>query len=368
MQLDTLINLNTKAAIANNLPSSPPIITKGDIRKIKDYVSTAKSLPVDIPQIQQLLKAENTGIAGLEPHDIASLHTIIRTHANAWSDVELSMKKVNASLLSFAEDLNSFGQGIIEAIETMPGYVDYLGTIKDLTEEEIQKLPPLELGSPEKNRFTSIKESFEFIARSIDERKVSSTEVQFLLENFRSDLTNQVSVGIGSTLNLAGNHDLNEQITRLNAQIDKAQQLIEEKTRETDFNFFDYIVLLTSPTGSVYFRVKTLLQNVHLAPLLRQRDELTAQVKLKHVLTGTLQELQNDLDSLSIYVSGATASTALLETLWVNTSDYIASSKNKIDRINEFLSLRSFVTALRVVLKNWNNIHHNAKALIAAFD
>jgi hypothetical protein len=115
-------------------------------------------------------------------------------------------------------------------------------------------------------------------------------------------------------------------------------------------------------------KIKTTLQNLHVAPLIRRRDELTEQVRKKSVLTGTLLALHDRLYSVDSYILGATQSTALLETLWITISEYIDSSKNKIDGIHEFLTLRAFVSSLKAVLSNWKNIESNAKALTKAFD
>ncbi|MHC8348799.1 alpha-xenorhabdolysin family binary toxin subunit A [Pseudomonas sp. RT4P38] len=348
--------------------ASPPIITKSDIARIKEYISTVKALPITIGEVQKLLESEATGIANLEPYDIVSTFTKIINNANSWNDIELSMKKVASGLNAFHADLSSFGKDIIDAIVTMPGYKNYLGTLDGLTEEEIASLPPLKVGQDEKNRFPTIKDSIHFIASSIEQKRMSSTDIQLRLGAFKNELSNEISVMIGEKLKLAGGHELNAQITKLNADIDAAQQLVDEKTREHEPNFFDYFMAVASPVGSLYMRTKALLQDVHVAPLIRQRDELTEQVRKKHVLTGTLQTLHNRLYSVDTYIIGAVSSTALLETLWITISEYIDSSKNKIDGIHEFLSLRTFVTSLRVVLEDWKKVDANAKALTTAFD
>ncbi|MGL6241933.1 hypothetical protein [Pseudomonas sp.] len=175
-------------------------------------------------------------------------------------------------------------------------------------------------------------------------------------------------MSIGEKLKLAGNHELNAEITRLNAEIDEAQRLVDEKTREHEPNFFDYFMAFTDPLGSQYLKVKAMLRDAHVAPLIRQRDELAEQVRRKNILTGTLLVLHDRLDNVDSYIIGATDSTALLETLWITISEYIDSSKNKIDGIHEFLTLRSFVSSLKVVLSNWKNIESNAKSLTNAFN
>lgn len=348
--------------------TSPPIVDKKDIQRIKEYITTAKSLPVNIDDVKILLKSEHTGIAGLEPYDIANACTKIVTNANSWNDIELSMKRVAGSLQTFSEDLRYFGDDIIAAIETMPGYQNYIGTIEGLTDEEVARLPELKIGRDEKNRFPSIKDSIQFISSSIEQKKTSSTDIQLRLKLFKTELTSVVAVLIGEKLKLAGNHELNAEITRLNAEIDEAQRLVDEKTKENEPNFFDYFMAFTDPLGSQYLRVKAMLRDVHVAPLIRRRDELTEQVRKKSVLTGTLLVLHDRLYSVDSYIIGALESTALLETLWITISEYIDSSKNKIDGIHEFLTLRSFVSSLKVVLSNWKNIESNAKALTKAFD
>lgn len=348
--------------------ASPPIVTKGDITRIKKYISEAKKLPVNIDDIKKLLKSENTGIAGLEPYDIANTYAKIVTNANRWNDIELSMKRVGGSLQAFSEDLRHFGEDIITTIKTMPGYINYIGTIESMTDEEIAKLPELKIGRDETNRFPSIKESLHFIASSIEQKKTSSTDIQLRLKHFKTELTDVVAVLIGEKLKQAGNHELNAEITRLNAEIDEAQRLVDEKTRENEPNFFEYFMAFTDPLGSQYLKVKAMMRDARVAPLIRRRDELTEQVRKKNVLTGTLLILHNRLQSVDSYIIGATESTALLETLWITISEFIDSSKNKIDGIHEFLTLRTFVSSLDTVLSNWKKIESNAKTLTQAFD
>lgn len=110
------------------------------------------------------------------------------------------------------------------------------------------------------------------------------------------------------------------------------------------------------------------MQKVQLSPLIREREQLTETIKQKNILAGTLLELHSELDSLITYVEGAITSTAQLETLWISTSEYINSSRNKVTGINDFLTLRSFVSSLKVILKNWKSIQNNANALVTAFD
>lgn len=208
-------------------PSPNPLITKDDIRKIKNYISAAKALPRNVEDVERQLKTKHTGITGLELTDIVQLNHTIINNANSWIDIEYSMKRVAGSLSTFSEDLESFGQEIIDAIVTMPGYINYLGTIDSLSEEEITRLPPLEIGTAEKNRFGSIQESLAFIARSIGEKQLSSLDVSERLKYFRTDLNDNVAVSIGEKLRLAGDAQLNRQLTELNVSIDRANKLIQ---------------------------------------------------------------------------------------------------------------------------------------------
>jgi hypothetical protein len=352
-------------------PSKNPFITKDDIRKIKNYISTAKALPQSIEDVEKQLKTNNTGIVGLELIDIVELYISILKNANLWADIEYSMKRVASSLATFSEDLESFGQGIIDAIITMPGYIDYLGTIDSLTEEEINSLPPLEIGKEEKNRFGSLQESLAFIASSIEEKKLSSQDVNERLKYFKSDLNDKVAINIGEKLKLASDEQINRQLTKLNADIDLAQQRIDEKIKETEPNFFEHILGFAAGingSSSMYYRLLEMQQAAHLRPLITQRDLLTEQVKQKNILAGTLMEFQTGLSSISIYVEGAVQSTSQLETLWISITDYINASQNKVMDMKEFLTLRSFVSSFEVVLKNWKTVQTNSNQLISAFD
>ncbi|MFJ2283689.1 alpha-xenorhabdolysin family binary toxin subunit A [Pseudomonas sp. NPDC087803] len=351
--------------------SQNPLVTKDDIRKIKNYISAAKALPRDIEDVEKQLKTKHTGIVGLELFDIVELNHSIINNAQSWTDIEYSMKRVAGSLATFSEDLEGFGQDIIQAIVTMPGYINYLGTLDTLSEEEINSLPPLEIGKNDKQRFGSIQESLAFIARSIEEKKLSSRDVNERLKYFKSELNDKVAIKIGEKLKLAADAQINRQLTALNAAIDLAQQRIDEKTRETNPDFFDHIfgfIVAYTGGGPAWYRHVELEQAIHLRPLIEQRDALAEQVKHKNILAGTLMEFQSGLSSMSIYVEGAILSTSHLETLWISITDYINASQNKVMGMHEFLTLRSFVSSFRVVLKNWKTVQNNSNQLISAFD
>jgi hypothetical protein len=350
-------------------PIQYPYITKNDIKKIKNYIFAAKELPQSTEDVEKQLKTDHTDIVGLELIDIVELYISITKNASLWADIEYSMKRVASSLATFSEDLESFGQNIIDAIETMPGYIDYLGTIDSLTEEEINSLPPLEIGKTERNRFGSIQESLAFIASSIEEKKLSSQDVNERLKYFKSDLNDKVAINIGEKLKLASDEQINRQLTALNADIDLAQQRIDEKTKETEPNFFEHILgFIAGEASSTYYLLLKIQQNTHLRPLITQRDLLTEQVKQKNILAGTLMEFQSGLNSMSIYVEGAIQSTSQLETLWISITDYINASQNKVMGMKDFLTLRGFVSSFKVVLKNWKIVQTNSNQLISAFD
>jgi len=348
--------------------SSTKLITKNDIQKIKNYIATAKALPRTIEAVEKQLQAKSTNIVGLEPYDIVELNHTIINNANSWNDIESSMKRVGGSLATFSEDLESFGQEIIDAIVSMPGYVNYVGTINTLTEEEINSLPPLEIGKTEKNRFGSIRESLVFIANSIDEKKLNNQDIVLRLQYFKAELNNKVVIDIGSKMKLANTSEINRQITDLNLAIDKAQTLLDEKIREAEPGFFTHVFAAMSPYPQGVYQAAQILTFKYIIPLINQRDLLVEQVKQKDILAGTLLLLSTDLESLLLYVEGAIQSTSQLETLWISISEYINASQNKMMGMNDFLTLRSFVSSLRVVLKNWKTIQNNANALITAFE
>ena len=103
-------------------------------------------------------------------------------------------------------------------------------------------------------------------------------------------------------------------------------------------------------------------------PALAAERQLAEQIKQTNILAGTLMEFQSGLDSMSLYVEGAIQSTSQLETLWISVTDYINASQNKVMGMHEFLTLRSFVSSFKIVIKNWKTVQANANQLIHAFD
>jgi hypothetical protein len=169
-------------------------------------------------------------------------------------------------------------------------------------------------------------------------------------------------------MKLANTSEINRQITDLNLAIDKAQALLDEKLREAEPGFFTHVFAAMGPFPQAIYKIAELHTLKYIIPLINQRDLLVEQVKQKDILAGTLLLLSTDLESLLLYVEGAIQSTSQLETLWISISEYINASQNKIMGMNDFLTLRSFVSSLRVILKNWKTIQNNANALISAFE
>jgi len=324
-------------------------------------IVTELPAPDSISSIEKLHCFEPIAMRGQPPilWDHAEGFQVFDKSGNCWIDWSSGVLITNAG---------HGRQEIIDAIVSMPGYVNYVGTISTLTEEEINSLPPLEIGKTEKIRFGSIRESLVFIANSIDEKKLNNQDIVLRLQYFKTELNDKVAIGIGSKMKLANTSEINRQITDLNLAIDKAQALLDEKLREAEPGFFTHVFAVMSPYPQGIYQFAKLHTLKYIIPLINQRDLLVEQVKQKDILAGTLLLLSTDLESLLLYVEGAIQSTSQLETLWISISEYINASQNKIMGMNDFLTLRSFVSSLRVVLKNWKTIQNNANALISAFE
>ncbi|QXH76735.1 alpha-xenorhabdolysin family binary toxin subunit A [Pseudomonas salmasensis] len=352
--------------MANTTVASIPVVTKNDVESIRRYVTKGKSLPTDIDSITGLLKVSTTNIPGLEPSDIKVLYTDISTSAYAWSGVEVSMKKVAAALSTFAEDIKLYGDELVGTIVAMPGYIDFMGKVADISDEDISALPPVYMTNGDGERVSSIHDYLEYLKVSIEDKRLNTQGVIDIIATFRNGLE-EIMPNVGAVLKLASKDELNVEITALQAKIDDVELKIDKKKAEYGWGgVWDYITLLSFPAIIGYQVQKRKDQEAALEPLRKNKKELVSQMEARNALIATLHSVSTELNTLFDYVLSAQNTVSQLESIWRGLLEYIESSKQSISTVSQYTVLRTFVIKMRSIIKTWENIKINASVLVVA--
>ncbi|MDY0834985.1 alpha-xenorhabdolysin family binary toxin subunit A [Pseudomonas sp. SED1] len=345
--------------------ASIPVVTKSDVASIRRYVTKGKSLPTDLNSITQILGVTTTGIPGLEPNDIRALYSDININAIAWNNVEVSMKKVAASLSTFADDLQTYGGALVDTIKTMPGYIDFSGQVKDISEEAIQALPAVYMTQADGQRVSTIQEYLQYLKESIEAKRSNTRGVINIITSFRTAVET-IMPGVGAMLKLTSKDELNSQVTSLQAKIDDMELRIEQKKAEYGFVVWDVLASFTLVSAIPYWTWKLVTQANELDPLKEQKAALIQQIEARNGLVASLHTIATDLNTLFDYVLSAEKVVTQLEGIWQGILTYIDSSKQTINTATQYTVLRMFVIKLEAVMGNWSNVKKNSSFLVVA--
>ncbi|MDE1529049.1 alpha-xenorhabdolysin family binary toxin subunit A [Pseudomonas carnis] len=352
--------------MTNMTAASIPVVTKNDVESIRRYVTKGKSLPTDIDSITSLLKVSTTNIPGLEPSDIKVLYTDISASAYAWSGVEIAMKKVAAALSTFAEDIKIYGEELVGAIVTMPGYIDFMGKVADISDEDISTLPPVYMTNGDGERVSSIHDYLEYLKTSIEAKRLNTQGVIDVITAFRNRLE-EIMPNVGAALKLASKDELNVEITALQAKIDDVELKIDKKKEEYGWGrTWDYLTLVNYWALIGYQVQKGKDQEAELEPLRKNKKELIRQMEARNALIATLHSVSTELNTLFDYVLSAQNTVSQLESIWCGLLEYIESSKQSINKVSQYTMLRTFVIKIQSTVNTWGKIKISASVLVVA--
>lgn len=352
--------------MTNTTAASIPVVTKNDVESIRRYVTKGKSLPTDINSINNLLKVSTTNIPGLEPSDIRVLYEDISASAYAWNSVEVAMKKVAGTLSTFAEDIKLYGDELVSTIVTMPGYIDYMGKVADISDEDISALPPVYMTDGDGQRVTSIHDFLEYLKTSIEAKQLNTQGVINIITAFRKRLE-EIKPNVGAALKLASKDELNAEITALQAKIDDVELRIDNKKQEYGWGgVWDYLTLVNVYSIIGYQVQKAKDQASELEPLRNNKRELIRQMDARNALIGPLHAVSTELNTLFDYVLSAQNTVSQLESIWRGLIEYIESSKQSINKVSQYTVLRTFVIKIQSTIKSWEKIKESASVLVVA--
>jgi len=349
------------------------LVTNDDIRKIKRYVNTALTLPIETNEIEQIHKYDQLNIAGLKSADMQILFKSMRNHAASWSPLESNMKKVGSDLHVFADNFTSSSQSITNYLERLPSYISGIGKVGDLSPEEIDNLPEIQLTENEKQKIPALLELIEELKEVITEHSTSTQLTKTRISEFKREISNSLKPSLGLKIALCNSHNFDKEIKFLNERLEILNQRINEKLAEIEeYSRSKWYGVIGGVIGfiisSSIYGAKASKARKELDLLTTERREIETKIATTNAILASLRAFETSLQDLHVRIEGAAGSSSNLESLWELIQAYIESSSKRLDGVTNAMYLVSFVSRLTTMMDNWSAIKKQAGDLLTAFN
>lgn len=346
--------------------------TTQDIRTIRRFVDYANTLPSNLAQIEHLLGYKTSHIPGLAPTDIKKLYTAIKTSVEYWPALENKMKEVGTGLIVTSDNLEEYGQNIINFVNNIEGYEAAQLTLGDVSNKELSSLTDIALPPEGAAKIKTLLSLVADIVGVIEEQHTKTLKMKELFTDLKGEFR-QLEYDTGVKLKLCAPSQPDGSLDDIAENIQSINTLIEEEMRTYD-KFIDYkwIGAWWGPLGlaiswSIYGNDADASRD-KLERLNAEKLILLDNQQVTSLLMASMVRLQSDLQTLQLRLADATASTAHLESLWSIILEYIEQSKNQLSKSSSATLLHSFVTRLNIMIRNWKLIKPDAQKLLSALD
>jgi hypothetical protein len=350
--------------------SSGLILTKEQLINLKRYEIAGLALPTALQDVITYLGYSTGAGRGLEATDFQATFTLINNHAKLWNPLRTDLLTVSDKLVIFAGSMQVYGESMAEVFRDI--------TIVTLIEQRgITTLAQLrELQAQMGSRFPGIEKAdredlgyyLDNILKKVKEQEEEAISIQTRLKAFSEQLSRQVAPAIKLQLASINNNSLSADIKALQVTIDERAKAIDEKTKE-------YNQLVKEAVGNVLGNLALLIySSVQAEKIRKERNALRkrqetdiALMETKNRILASLGRVRMDLQDLDLIVIDADIATKNLITVWNKLATFISESSTEVNGINDGLSMRRFRNQFNLVVKPWETIEQDAKALLDVF-
>jgi hypothetical protein len=348
------------------------LVTNDDIRKIKRYVNAGLKLPIEINEIEQIYKFDQVSITGLTSADMQVLFLPMRSHAASWSPLESNMKKVGSDLHVFADNFTSNSQSIIKYLESLPSYISGTGKVGDLSPEEIDNLPEIQLTEGEKKKIPALLELVEELKTVITEHSASTKTTKDQISEFKLQI-DALKSKLGLKVTLCNSHNFDEKIKELNDDLKLLNERIDQKLAEIgEYSKNKWLGVIGGVFGllisSTIYGAKANKARNELEQLTTNRRKIESEIATTNTVLASLLAFETSLQDLLLRIEDAAGSSSNLESLWELIQTYVESSSKKLVDVTNAMYLVTFATKLITMMDNWSAIKKQAGDLLTAFN
>lgn len=354
-------------------------LTKEQLKHIRRYEIAGLALPIELNNVINYLGYATGAGRGLEAVDFQQTFRLIHTHASSWNPLRVDLISVGHKLEVFAGEMQSHGKSMEEVVTDVRA-LDRLDEYNIKTLEDVRKLqvsmgnkfPGIALDDWDKEAVSDFSYILDKILESVKQQEAEANSIKVRLDTFAMILADQVRPALQLKLRLIDNNTLPNDIKALNVIIENRARDIDEKVKE-------YKDLVKQAVGSAAsFNVVGIAMSIYVGVaaerVRKERDRLRADqardiaaMQTKNRILGSLNRVRLDLQDLDLIVIDADIATKNLVTVWNKLFLFIKQSSDRVNEIDDALSVRRFISAFRLVVTPWETIKKDAGLLLAVF-
>ncbi|WP_445570900.1 alpha-xenorhabdolysin family binary toxin subunit A [Pseudomonas sp. E102] len=354
-------------------------LTKEQIISLKKYEVLGLSLPVRLQDVEVYLNygAGDVGGLGLKAVDFQRTFAITYDHAKRWSPLRERIMQTGNQLSNFSETFTKYGKRIVAVYEYLDAS-EYLKKHKIKTVEEyfelMRTLPDLPDLTVEKGDIEEIQDFLKNMLLEVQKNHKNAEEVRFQLDKFGIDMRETVLPAVKLRLKAVSDNTYKQDIEVIQKVIDQRAASIDELNQQYANMVKEAIG--AAATLNIGGLIMGIYQGVKAEELRKERNRLKNEqdgdiqkLSSKSQTLASLNRVRGDLQNLSAVTIEAEAATRNLMLVWNSLSNFIESSSEHVEKIENAVRLRMFITQIELVVSPWENeIQHRSDALLAIFD
>jgi tetrahydromethanopterin S-methyltransferase subunit G len=347
------------------------VLTVEQVKSLKTYEIAGLALPTRLSDVISYLGYRDGAGRGLSAVDFQKTFTIINDHARLWNPLRTDLLSVGDKLEIFAKKMQVYGAHM----ERLFARIDSTGlrdkynieTLEDL--RNLQLEPGDEFPTVNASHRRSFGSVLDRILMDIQEQEEAANGIKNRLASFGETLAVTVQREIRLKLASIDNNSLGADIKALQTRIDQRARSIDEKNKE-------YNDLIGKAVGSITSGlIMVIYTSVRAEEARKERNRLRkaqeadiALMETKHRILASLGRVRLHLQDLDLIVIDADIATKNLTTVWNHMTAYVTTSRKQADLIDNGYDLFLFEVDFDLVVKPWNTIEKNARALLAVFN
>lgn len=354
-------------------------LTKEQIISLRKYEILGLSLPTRIADVVAYLNygAGDAGTPGLTALDFVRTFGITYDHARRWSPLREKIQLTGTDLEGFANTIIDYGDAIIEVYEDLKASqylekynidsVEAFLKLKDI----LPQLPDLTVPPGD---VQEIEEYLGVIMAGVKFRHAKAEEVRRELDSFGTDLREKVLPEVKLRLKSVSENTYGRDIQVIQEEIDQRAVEIDELNKQ----YGDMVkeAIAAAATMNIGGLILGIYQGVQAEKLRKKRNELKGlqdsaiqQLSSKNQTLSSLNRVRGDLQNLTTVTIEAEVATQNLMLVWNALSQFIGDSVFAVNRVENAVSLRSFIQHLKAVITPWRqNIGDSSKVLVKIFE
>ncbi|RBC00612.1 hypothetical protein C3E97_016240 [Pseudomonas sp. MWU12-2115] len=352
-------------------------VTKEQINNLRRYEALGLSLPIQLDDVIAYLNygSGDDGGVGRTARDFLRTFTTTYQHARRWSPLREKIMLTGNDLKIFAGSIIGTGDAIVEVYNDLRAS-KYLEEHDITTVEQYLKLQRQMPGLPDLDLapgdIADIRSYLNDLLSAIRLCHQKAEHVRGELDRFGTDMRESVLPEIKLRLEFVSRNTYASDIKELQGQMDQRSAEIDELNKQYEKLVQDAI---RDAAGlNIGGLVMAIYQGVKAEKIRRERNALkqlqqadNQKMASKNQTLSSLNKVRDDVQNLSYVAIEADVATQNLMLVWNALGDYVIASINKVNEIDESVTLRAFKNQIIQIIAPWEQIQSKADQLLAVF-